>query len=94
MTFSIEWTHQDAFMSQPLREWTVDDRAAGKTRRTEGLTFATIYGAGHMVRSAFACLLQPDIGSTYLPGSVRQAEGGVGADQAVDLSRRSVVDQP
>ncbi|KAH9934971.1 Alpha/Beta hydrolase protein [Fomitopsis serialis] len=33
----------------PLREWNVDGAVAGLTRSAGPLTFATIYGAGHMV---------------------------------------------
>lgn len=33
-----------------LREWTIDGKVAGRTRSAKGLTFATIEGAGHMVR--------------------------------------------
>lgn len=50
MTFQLGWTHQDAFRAESLRDWKVDDRVAGKTRSVDALTFATIYGAGHMVR--------------------------------------------
>jgi len=46
----LEWTKHDEFSSRPLREWIVDGKAAGMTRSAGGLTFATIEGAGHMVR--------------------------------------------
>jgi carboxypeptidase C (cathepsin A) len=49
-TDALEWSGHDAFSSQPLRDWTVNGTVAGKTRSADGLTFATIYGAGHMVR--------------------------------------------
>ena len=45
----MSWTGQEAFVSQPLREWGIDGKVVGKTRSANGLTFATIYGAGHMV---------------------------------------------
>ena len=50
MTLALEWTKQDAFRSQPLRDWTVDGKVAGVVRSGGGLTYATISGAGHMVR--------------------------------------------
>ena len=45
----MPWTGQEAFVSQPLKEWEIDGKVVGKTRSANGLTFATIYGAGHMV---------------------------------------------
>ncbi|EIW74516.1 serine carboxypeptidase [Coniophora puteana RWD-64-598 SS2] len=48
-TLDLEWTGHDAFSTQPLKEWEVDGEVAGRTRGAHGLTFATIYGAGHMV---------------------------------------------
>ena len=50
MTQGLEWTSQEQFRSQPIREWFIDGEAAGKTRRFGVLTFATIKDAGHMVR--------------------------------------------
>ena len=50
MLLDLEWTGQNAFVKEPLKEWTVDGSAAGLTRSAVNLTFATIYGAGHMVR--------------------------------------------
>lgn len=49
MTLALEWTGQDAYRNEPLREWLVADEVAGKVRSGGGLTFATIDGAGHMV---------------------------------------------
>ncbi|OCH92451.1 serine carboxypeptidase [Obba rivulosa] len=49
MTLILEWTGHDEFVSQPLREWEVDGTPAGLTRSAGPLTFATIFGAGHMV---------------------------------------------
>lgn len=50
MLLDLEWTGQDAFVREPLKEWTVDGAAAaGLTRSAGKLTFATVYGAGHMV---------------------------------------------
>ncbi|KAI0784828.1 serine carboxypeptidase [Abortiporus biennis] len=49
MSFAIEWNGQKDFNSQALREWKVGEDVAGLTRKAGGLSFATIYGAGHMV---------------------------------------------
>ncbi|KAJ3521507.1 hypothetical protein NM688_g9008 [Phlebia brevispora] len=49
MTLALEWTGQEAFAAEPLRDWTVDGQTAGLTRSAGPFTFATIYGAGHMV---------------------------------------------
>ena len=46
---AMEWTGQSEFVQQPLTEWSVDGRVAGLARSAKGLTFATFYGAGHMV---------------------------------------------
>ena len=50
MTLGLEWTGQEEFVAQPLRDWKVGDHKAGVTRNAGPLTFATINGAGHMVR--------------------------------------------
>lgn len=50
MTLGLEWSLQEAFRREPLRQWQVDGEVAGKTRSAGGLTFATIRAAGHMVR--------------------------------------------
>lgn len=50
MTLALEWSGQDEFAQQPLREWTVDGKSAGVTRSAGPLTFVTVDGAGHMVR--------------------------------------------
>jgi carboxypeptidase C (cathepsin A) len=49
-TLNLEWSGHDEFSTQSLREWKVDGKPAGMTRSAQGLTFATIEGAGHMVR--------------------------------------------
>ncbi|GJE99865.1 serine carboxypeptidase [Phanerochaete sordida] len=49
MSRDLEWTGQTAFAGEPLREWKVDGKVAGITRATQGFTFATVDGAGHMV---------------------------------------------
>ncbi|KAJ2911929.1 hypothetical protein MD484_g8484, partial [Candolleomyces efflorescens] len=48
-TLALEWSGQQNFRSQPLRDWYVDGKKAGRTRGSGGLTFATVDGAGHMV---------------------------------------------
>ncbi|RXW15110.1 hypothetical protein EST38_g10743 [Candolleomyces aberdarensis] len=48
-TLDLEWSGQEEFSSEPLRDWYVDGKRAGRTRGSGGLTFATIDGAGHMV---------------------------------------------
>jgi len=52
-TLNLEWSGHDEFSAQALREWKVDGKTAGSTRSAQGLTFATINGAGHMVASHF-----------------------------------------
>lgn len=52
-TLELDWTGKEEYGSQAMREWKVDDAVVGLTRSARGLTFATIYGAGHMV-----CLLR------------------------------------
>ncbi|KAJ7288118.1 Alpha/Beta hydrolase protein [Mycena rebaudengoi] len=47
-TLALEWSGQVAFRAEPLREWTVDGRRAGKTRSAQGFTFATLDAAGHL----------------------------------------------
>lgn len=49
-TLALEWTGREAFTSDPLRPWLVDGKEAGLTRSAHGLTYATVLGAGHMVR--------------------------------------------
>lgn len=49
MTLGLEWTGQETFVSQPLKEWKVDGEIAGLTRNAGPLTFLTLDGAGHMV---------------------------------------------
>lgn len=50
-TLALEWSGHAEFAAQPLREWTVDGKRAGKTRSARAFTFATVDGAGHMVGS-------------------------------------------
>ncbi|KZT09098.1 alpha/beta-hydrolase [Laetiporus sulphureus 93-53] len=49
MALALEWTGQEAFVSQPLREWKIDGAVAGLTRSSGPFTFLTLDGAGHMV---------------------------------------------
>jgi len=44
----LEWSGQEEFVSKPLRPWMVDGNVVGETRGAKGLSFTTIYGAGHM----------------------------------------------
>ena len=56
-TLDLKWSGHDEFSIQPLREWKVDGKPAGMTRSAQGLTFATIDGAGHMVCYSFFAVL-------------------------------------
>lgn len=51
MTLELEWSGQEAFRAQPLKDWSVNGQPAGKTRSSGPFTFATIHEAGHMVSS-------------------------------------------
>lgn len=46
---AIPWSGQQAFGEQEMKEWEVDGRKAGKTRKWANLTFASVYDAGHQV---------------------------------------------
>ncbi|TCD70780.1 hypothetical protein EIP91_001811 [Steccherinum ochraceum] len=48
MTLNLDWANHDDFGSQPLKEWSVNGKAAGQTRSSGPLTYTTIYGAGHL----------------------------------------------
>ncbi len=52
----MPWSGQGIFRNKPLVDWTVDGHVAGKTRSHGGFTFATIDGAGHLVRIVYFCL--------------------------------------
>lgn len=56
---ALEWSGQEEFASQELREWTVGGVKAGVTRSAKGglFTFATVEGAGHMVSFSLILLL-------------------------------------
>lgn len=47
-TLEMEWSGQEGFRSQDLKEWKIEGEPVGKFRSFGNLTFATIYGAGHM----------------------------------------------
>lgn len=59
MTLALEWTGQEEFTSQPLREWMVDGAVAGLTRSAGPFTFVTLDGAGHMVCPFYLTLWNP-----------------------------------
>ncbi|PVF93235.1 peptidase S10, serine carboxypeptidase [Serendipita vermifera] len=48
-TSALQWTGHKDFNAKELREWKVNGKVAGMTRSAHGLTFATVFGAGHMV---------------------------------------------
>lgn len=48
-TLEMKWSGQEEYVSRELREWEVDGKPAGKTRSWGPLTFASLYGAGHLV---------------------------------------------
>jgi carboxypeptidase C (cathepsin A) len=48
-TLGLDWTGSAAYIAQKDRDWVVDDKVAGITRSANGLTFATVHAAGHMV---------------------------------------------
>lgn len=51
-TLEMWWSGQEGYVSKPLIDWSVDGNVAGKVRSYGDLTFATIYGAGHLVSIA------------------------------------------
>lgn len=70
MSLALEWTGQQAFVSQPLRNWTVEDKVAGVTRSAGSFTFATVAGAGHMVRNLYNLKHRKPLNVSY-PGPLR-----------------------
>jgi len=48
-TREMGWSGQVGYVSAPLADWSVDGRVAGRVRRHGNFTFATVYGAGHLV---------------------------------------------
>ena len=49
---ALEWTGSDAFNAAKYRKWEIDGKAAGDVKSAKGLTFATVFEAGHMVRDS------------------------------------------
>lgn len=56
-TLGLDWTGSAAYNAQKDRDWSVDGEVVGITRSANGLTFATVYGAGHMVRTIMPFLV-------------------------------------
>ncbi|KAI3611465.1 carboxypeptidase y precursor [Moniliophthora roreri] len=48
-TLELEWSGQEQFVKQELRDWLIDKKRAGRTRSWGNFTFATVDAAGHMV---------------------------------------------
>lgn len=65
MARELEWTGQQDFVRQSLRDWTVDGKVAGITRGANGFTFATVQGAGHMVRWSWSHFPEPKSDGSY-----------------------------
>jgi carboxypeptidase C (cathepsin A) len=55
-TLALDWSGDEEFFTQPLREWKVDGKSVGTMRSAKGLAFVTIDGAGHMVCCCFFLL--------------------------------------
>ncbi|KAG7445425.1 alpha/beta-hydrolase [Guyanagaster necrorhizus] len=53
-TIALGWSGQREFAREELKEWYVDEKHAGKMRSAKGLTFATIDGAGQMLKESLA----------------------------------------
>ena len=69
-TLGLEWTGKDAFNEAKLTEWIVEGKVAGKTRSADGLTFATVSHAGHMV-CQLVCLFNFVPLIKFVPGTLR-----------------------
>ena len=50
-TLDMEWPGQAGYREAEMNEWLVNSKPAGKTKTFGNFTFATIYGAGHLVSS-------------------------------------------
>lgn len=48
-TLDLDWTGNAAYNAEKDHDWVVDGKVAGITRSANGLTFASVYAAGHMV---------------------------------------------
>ena len=51
-TLALDWSGKEEFAKQPLKDWEIGGKRVGRTRSAKGFTFATVDGAGHMVRSS------------------------------------------
>jgi carboxypeptidase C (cathepsin A) len=51
---NLDWTGSAAYIAEKDRNWVVGDKVAGITRSANGLTFATVDAAGHMVSGIHA----------------------------------------
>jgi cathepsin A (carboxypeptidase C) len=49
-TRELEWSGHSAFAGEELRPWMFDEAEAGVFRTHGPFTFATVKGAGHLVR--------------------------------------------
>lgn len=49
MSRALDWYGTEAFNEETLGEWEVEGKKAGKLRTWGPLSFASVYGAGHMV---------------------------------------------
>ncbi|KAG6375076.1 Alpha/Beta hydrolase protein [Boletus reticuloceps] len=45
----LDWTGNEAYKKKVWRTWLVNGNAAGETKTSGKLTFASVYGAGHMM---------------------------------------------
>lgn len=90
-TLDMDWTGKIEYGSQTLREWIVGGKAAGLTRSAKGLTFATVFESGHMVR--LNASFTPLIFVTYYPlcvGTARQTARKPGHGESLAEERRSL----
>lgn len=51
-TLALDWSGKEEFAKQPLKDWEIGGKRVGRTRSAKGFTFATVDGAGHMVRTS------------------------------------------
>ncbi|KAH9921491.1 peptidase S10 serine carboxypeptidase, partial [Epithele typhae] len=49
----MEWGGAERYRANAFRDWAVDGRTVGEVKTSGLLTFATIYGAGHMMSASF-----------------------------------------
>jgi hypothetical protein len=50
---ALEWSGGDKYRAVPLGTWSIDGNEVGKYKSSGPFTFATIRGAGHMVRISY-----------------------------------------